>query len=195
MRINKSKPLGELKSQKAQVTAQQLIFCIALVRDKNMDYKKACQDIGIKPNIGRKWLESYPEVQKKVDQLIKERCERLLIDADTVVVELMRNARTARARGMIREANESLVLLGRHLNMKMDGQGGGGNNGTQVIFGGNQVALSASGGAASLPAYERGPVALERGDVVEADEGVVISSEPLPGRADMPGELFAPKES
>lgn len=125
------------------VTPSQLLFCVALVRDPSFSVSTAARAVGIHLSVAEEWVKD-PAVSKKVDELIRERCERMLIDADIVLAELLKNARLARHKGAFRESNEALLMLGKHFGLRLDG--------SAPVLGGSSVSFkpAVSGGKPSV---------------------------------------------
>ena len=180
-----------------RLTAQQALLCIAYVRSPKMDIVEAGAEVGMTPKQAKESIRTNQYVCEYIDELIKQRAARLLIDADVVVVELLETAQAARTRGFFREAIEAYQLLGRHFRMFPAGEQG--SNGTPNIYFNNQVALEAQTRTERkkpvipvLPSGSECPVpdadlSLPEGNGLESIQGIIDATTDVPGCDDSPG--------
>lgn len=86
-------------------------FVVEYVKD--FASRRAAEASGYSPDYGYKLL-ADPEISAVIDQIIEQRLEVNLIDADWLLTEMVDNHMIARQQGNISASNTALNMVGKH---------------------------------------------------------------------------------
>lgn len=89
-------------------------FVVEYVKD--FSARRAAEAVGLSPESGYE-IVRRPEIMTAIEEIVTERCERMGIDAEWLLYELVDNHRIARQQGNISASNTALGVIMKHVSV------------------------------------------------------------------------------
>ncbi len=100
-----------------KLTAKQERFCLEFIGNAQFNATEAARNAKYSEktaySIGHENLKK-PEIKARIAELIKERCVKLGVDPDWVVIELVQTYLAAKSKGDYRAAVQALAQIGKN---------------------------------------------------------------------------------